>query len=194
MKCVVEVKSACTRLMERGWAIDSFFFPLVIGDARILCIIEPYMLRAFMSLKNMLGTAVDAFIYHMGYQYGKHIASSVKSLFGVSEKTLSEEVISIIIDFFTCSARVMGWALIETEKLDIRSVKVTFKVYDSWESWTYFKLYGKSKVPICYLTKGVMAGMVSEIFGIEVTADEEMCQARGDPYCLLKIEKYEGES
>ncbi len=192
MKGIVDAKTSCTKLMERGLALDSFFFPIVIGDddVRILCIVEPYMLQAFIDLKNILGSAVDAFLYHLGYHYGKSIALNAKRLLEIEGKKLSEEMLTMIIDFFISSARILDWALIEIEDIDLKSVKATLRMHDSWESRTYQKLYGKSETPTCYLTKGVIAGVVSEVLGVKVIADEVKCQARGDPYCLIKVKKY----
>jgi len=40
--------------------------------------------------------------------------------------------------------------------------------------------------PICYLTKGAIAGVISEILNVDVIVDDKLCQTRGDPYCLIK--------
>jgi predicted hydrocarbon binding protein len=77
----------------------------------------------------------------------------------------------------------MGWGRFVLERFDSAKKSLIVKVYCS----PFAEGYGSSSKPVCHMTRGVLAGMVSLVFGKEVESKELSCLAKGDECCRFEI-------
>jgi signal transduction histidine kinase len=82
-----------------------------------------------------------------------------------------------------------GWALVDI-KPESNPVpdEDYFLVYDhpySFEAASWLQAGRTAQTPICIMNSGYSSGWCEESFGIELTAVEVSCQARGDPTCTF---------
>ncbi|RLF12695.1 MAG: hypothetical protein DRJ62_01985 [Thermoprotei archaeon] len=190
LACVLKAEAKSSPHMKVGWGVDLFFFPLTIGrdGMRLFGLVGPFFIEGVEELKGMLGTATEAFLYHLGFSYGVKLAEGMMKMLGLKEGVVDRETVMTLARFFSDYARVVGCAVIEPYDLDVNSMSFTFKMKDCWEAVTHLKLYGRAESPVCYFTKGNIAGVASRVCGLKFRAVEEKCQATGDPYCLVRLE------
>jgi len=67
-----------------------------------------------------------------------------------------------------------------------KSAVVLIKESTIAEEWAK-RNKGRSKIGVCSLTAGVIAGMFSYIFDKEIDCSEERCRAAGNSYCLFRV-------
>ena len=191
LPCVIKAEVMEVPYMKMGWAIDLAFFPITIGrrnGLRLFNIVGEYFINAIENLKSMLGVVAEAFLYHLGFSYGERLAEGIMRILGIKETDrISEDLILKLALLFSHYARVVGAAIIEPLEINVRKYEVTFKMIDCWEAIAHLKLYGKSDKPVCYFTRGNIAGVASRVCGVKLKAIEEKCQAKGDPYCVVRL-------
>ena len=105
-------------------------------------------------------------------------------------KALSKEGIHIaknekfLLSFLQKFVPVGGWGLIDVTKDDWKAKEFIFTISNS----SFPKIYGKSKEPVCHITRGLFAGSA----GIALKDDsieciETKCTSKGDKVCRFEI-------
>ena len=176
--------------MKMGWGVDKAFFPVTIGDVRLLGLIGPSFIQGVLRLKEKLKYIGEVFLYHLGFNYGIYLAKYLLETMGLNVEKLSMDRILTLVEFFSDYARVVGFAIIEPIHVNTNKYVLKFKMEKCWEAELYLKTVGVSDKPVCSFTRGNIAGAASYVLGKTMTAEETMCEAKGDPYCLVRIRPY----
>jgi predicted hydrocarbon binding protein len=76
----------------------------------------------------------------------------------------------------------IGWGSMQIEEFTLNPPYALITVYNNFECETA----SASKKPYSQLTRGVIAGYLSHLLGLEMVLNETECIAKGDPYCRFE--------
>jgi len=94
------------------------------------------------------------------------------------------EALKVIADF----AVARGWCIPEFVEFDEEKPRLVVRLRDLFEC-RLFK--GRKNKPNSHFMRGILAGILEELFGVKIKVKEEKCVAMGDPYCEFVAERYE---
>lgn len=115
-------------------------------------------------------------LFEGGFAGGSLSAQKYKALHGLSDA----EVIEFMMDM----GNQIGWGHFSLKRYDPIEKHLCVTVKHS----PFAQAYGQSSQSVCHLTRGVLAGMASALFGTDCLADEVECRAKGDALCRFVIE------
>ncbi len=78
----------------------------------------------------------------------------------------------------------IGWGNFRLVELDADQHKLVVEVHQSPFAEAYDQ---ETQLGVCHFTRGVMGGLASGIFQVEVQAVERRCLAMGDSHCRFEI-------
>ena len=168
------------RLYERfpDFAVDVFHYPLLVLGERALFFNVSSLGEFLRWLWMHFGTGAAALLFNMGVSIGRRLASNFKKH---TRMTVIEAA-----EFFSILARAGGWGIFEKVRLDLEMPSLVFRVYDNWEAFQVREVL-PSKMPACFLTKGLVAGVASEFLKVPLVAEEKRCIALGDDFCEFHL-------
>ncbi len=88
-----------------------------------------------------------------------------------------------MLEFMAEMGNQIGWGRFVLE--DLSDGKLTLQVHNS----PFAAYHGPAEHGVCHLIRGVFAGVAEAVFDGPVTAGEEQCLSKGDPYCRFVFEK-----
>jgi len=159
-----------------GFIMDTTSHPLLIGGVRFVILRRPVYKGLIQGVRRRFGSAGEAFLYYTGYEIGLESGKAQREMarqLGVTD--LQQIVKNISISFFNC----IGFGLAETIKLTTEPFYALIRIYSSFEC----ELGRGAKKPYSQLIRGILAGVLTELFGIKIQVEETKCVAKGDPYC-----------
>jgi len=128
------------------------------------------------SVENLLGEEAQALFYEAGIRAGRGSAKVQLEKWGER----GEDFIKKWGKFYTS----VGW--LKIEKININKQNKQIRIKKSFIA----DEYGESDKPVCHFLAGFFVGVFKEVFSEELTCEETMCTAKGDPCCEFKLEKY----
>jgi|Deesub1362B_J571_1020462.scaffolds.fasta_scaffold00004_355 predicted hydrocarbon binding protein len=159
-----------------GFIADTASFPLKIGENRAIIIRDIGYKGLLTDIRTKFGSAAEAFLYYLGFEAGleygkdhKRIAEEV----GLKEAEEIHDNISMPLFISVGYGRM--------EKIEFKKDKpyVLLRVYDNFEC----ELGKGSNTVFSHFVRGMIAGVLSELLGINIYTKEIRCIAMGDPYC-----------
>ncbi|RLE54740.1 MAG: hypothetical protein DRJ40_10080 [Thermoprotei archaeon] len=185
---VVGVEYISSELHERGYCFDHFYYPHICGDYwRMILIIGDRFIEAMVALRDKLGTALDAVLYHIGFWYGYTSAENMKKILGTRGFLNIVQNIKLVTEYFAHVSRVCGWADIEIVKINPLASEALFRASNCWEADSYLQLFGRSNRPVCHMTRGTIAGVASSVLGRDMVCEEIQCRAMGSTHCMFRV-------
>lgn len=113
-----------------------------------------------------------------GYTGGSRSSRRYKEVFDYTD----EEIVA-----FMCQmGGEIGWGRFSLVVLDAANKRLVVKVEGSPFAEAYVRDQ-PSKLPVCHMIRGVLAGMAAGIFGGDVASEETECVAKGDSVCRFVI-------
>jgi predicted hydrocarbon binding protein len=111
---------------------------------------------------------------------------SLKNIADLSKRIgkSDEGVISTLQNLF----ELYGLGKMNITNLDNKNKQASILLSDSTIAKEQIKQSGKSKVPVCTVTKGILAGIFSYLFKHDVDCFEKKCMAKGDDMCAFVIQ------
>jgi len=190
----IEYDIRCSSLMDMGIGIARTFFPIHFLGRRGIVFSSIEFMKAVHDVRMFMGAAIDAVLYYLGFHYGYAVASAHLELYGLKEINLATlirkpQLLKNLIEYFMDLAKASGWIKFELVGYNLLTRTAAFKGYDSWEAKAYLELYGKSNRPVCHITRGCIAGVISAVTKERAVCIEEKCIAKGDPYCYFRVER-----
>lgn len=155
-----------------GFVYDNFFFPLKVGNERVIIFRKPSYEALFSGIREEFGSAGEVFLYYMGLKTGSRLFEDYKKISG-SANTRT------MIELASAQAFNMGWGIFKIQELNLRKKIVKLRIYDNFEC-TAGKGAGK---PYSHFLRGVSAGLYLNLFKTAGTVEETKCIAQGDPFC-----------
>ncbi|MEM4382494.1 MAG: V4R domain-containing protein [Candidatus Caldarchaeum sp.] len=154
--------------------VDELHFPLkLIGD-RAIIFREPTIREMVWGVRRQLGTAGEALLYHIGLNIGKGTWIKFKNVIGQNLHLLPQYMKYWWL--LHSSARVLDLSV------DLQKKTAVIKLENNYEC-SVAGNYGKT---FSNMVRGMLAGMFSELFGVEKCV-ENKCIGAGDPYCEFVV-------
>jgi len=157
---------------------DIYHFPIITLDQRAIMLEKNVYAAIFKDIRELFGTAANAFLYYMGFGTGKKLYLRLIELTNGPQLEALMKALRI-------ANLSMGWGIIKDIYVDKILKKAAVVVYENFEC----DLGKRSTTPYSHFYRGVLAGFFTEYFGEEMTAEETKCIAKGDNYCRFKIRK-----
>jgi len=159
-----------------GLVSDNFFFPLKVGNERVIIFRKPLYEAFFAGIRKEFGSAGEVFLYYMGLESGSKLFEDYKKISGSANP-------GNIINLAFAFAFNMGWGIPRLEELNLKKKIVKLRFYDSFEC-TAGKGAGK---PYSHFLRGIAAGLFLHCFKTAGTVEETKCIAQGDAFCEFLI-------
>lgn len=140
-------------------------------------LIRPETLVEFQKgLEERLGGEAQEVLYRGGFSGGRLSTKKYRETFGYGDEG--------VLQFMVTMGGQIGWGNFKVEEFSPEEKKLIVAVIGS----PFAVAYGRSKGPVCHITRGVMAGMGHTLFEEDVTAVETHCLAKGNDLCRFLIE------
>ncbi len=175
LKFVKEIRDMKPEI--EGFALDLFSFPLVIEGKRVIILREQGIKGIINGLRKRLGSAAEAIQYFLGFEAGLEFGKNHKKLgekLGIRKP--SEILSKISAPLFTP----IGFGIMNVLKISDNPPYAYIRVHGCFECECAPQ---KSDKPYSHLVRGMVAGVLTELFEVEMTVKEIKCIAMGDPYC-----------
>ena len=115
---VLDVRYVVSEFLNKGYCFDEFYYPITCGDFwRMIVIVSDRFIEAMSTLRDKLGTALDAILYHIGYWYGYTSAENMKRVLSPRSFLTIVRDLRMITKYFIHIARVCGWVQLELIKI-----------------------------------------------------------------------------
>ena len=165
-----------------GFLPDIVSYPLLMSGARTVIFRKPVYEGLLVGLRERFGSGGEAFLYHIGFEIGKRAGKSHREIARQLRVINPLEILrQISANLFKCAG--FGVAQIIDSDSTVKPPQLTIRVEDSFEC----SLSSNEKKPYSHFTRGMLAGIVTELFGTPATATETKCIAEGHPYCEFII-------
>jgi predicted hydrocarbon binding protein len=79
----------------------------------------------------------------------------------------------------------IGWGRFRLVELDEAKGHLVVEVEHSPFAASYDE---PAQAGVCHITRGVLSGLATGLFGVEVRSNEVQCLAKDDPLCRFEIE------
>lgn len=161
-----------------GITVDTTYAYLTFAGERAVIFRKPLFEGLIKGIREKFGEAGKTFLYHIGFILGQGASVNQSKIVrkargGVKETILlAEEIFKQI-----------GFGIFKVSNLDMLNKRAIIVIHDSFEC----ELFKGSKKPESHFIRGLIAGFLTPLFGIKVSAFEAKCIAKGDPYCLFLI-------
>jgi len=162
-----------------GFIADTVSNPLTMSGDRAVIFREPGYKGLLASIRKF-GPGIEVFLYYLGVEagleFGKKHKETAKKL-GIAKP---EEIYRNISEsMFNC----VGYGLMETVKIKTRLPYAIIRVHNCFEC----ELGIGTGKPFSHLVRGMIAGVLTALLGVKMTAIETKCIAKGDPYCEFEV-------
>lgn len=159
-----------------GFVYDSFFYPLKVGNERVIIFRKPLYEALFSGIRREFGSAGEVFLYYMGLESGVKLFEDYKQIGGSADPRT-------VADIAGAFAFNMGWGVFKLQELNLKKKTARIRFYDNFEC-TAGKGAGK---PYSHFLRGVVAGLFLSCFKTAGTVEEIKCIAQGDPFCEFLV-------
>jgi predicted hydrocarbon binding protein/uncharacterized protein YqkB len=161
-----------------GLIADTLSHPLKAGKDRIIILREPGYRGLLTEIRKLFGSGGDALLYHTGFTTGIEFAKLHREVAELVNLKEPEEI------FKKVSATMFQWA--GFGKMHVKSLSQDhgeIEVQDSFECEL-----GRGRVTAySQFVRGIIAGILAELFGKRFNIVEEGCIAKGDPVCRFVV-------
>ncbi len=155
--------------------IDAKHFPLIENGERIIAFMAKSFIDMEKSLLGVMGKAGETALYVGGRAAGKTTANMLKA-WGAMTK---EQVLELVCK--SCLSH--GLADGKIQEFDETSGSVRVILHDSVEASMYSE---RQSAPVCHFIRGMISGVLEEMFGRKTDAKETQCAAMGAPDCVIE--------
>jgi len=164
-----------------GFIADSFHFPPMWGGDPAVIMRRDALGGVFARVNEILGwgSAAGVIIYEMGEAAGRAGYQKFKAIMG--DAVIEKEYLQIA-DVY----RAIGWGIISFRRNLGNQRSVEAVIADNFECLHY---KGQASSPRSQFVRGALAGWFSEMYHTRIKCTENLCIAKGDPYCEFTIEK-----
>lgn len=158
------------------YGVESFCFPITLDKtADALVFNRKAMVESYQRLSELFAGGAAVILYHAGFAGGFQIGEWLKSLYKDVKVT---DLLSVAKELY----RALGWGVVKFGDLDVGRESRKLIVRGSFEA-----KQRASPTPVCHFMRGHISGVLSSIIGKRLMLIEELCIAKGDPYCSFVI-------
>ncbi len=166
------------RPRAEGFIADTVSHPLTAGKNRVILLRDLGYSGLLTEIRKLFGTGGEALLYHVGLTTGMGLAKLHREM---ADTVCINDPIDVFRKVSTAMFQWAGFGRIEVKELTTEHGEIV--VHDSFECEL-----GRSRA-ICYsqFVRGMLAGVLSELFGKGFNLEEEECIAKGDQVCKFKV-------
>jgi predicted hydrocarbon binding protein len=171
-------------LAEMTWAAEAG--ALAYKDVRYLLVRPETVMHIQRAVEAEVGVERGGeLFYGGGFTGGQLSGRRYKEVFGLTEQQA--------VEFMCRMGGQIGWGRFEITRFDAALRRLEVRVENSAFAAAY-RLPGEPPPavedlhPVCHLIRGVLAGLMSGLFGCQVRARETACRAQGQAACQFLIE------
>ncbi|MEM4374281.1 MAG: V4R domain-containing protein [Nitrososphaerota archaeon] len=169
---VVEVDGIRQQLP--GFTVNTGDFPLQLMRYRAVILREPVYMGLISGLRERLGGAGEALLYHVGLEAGKALGSNIVEMGFADQLPIALRLIEII----------HGRAVLEFGEYTPGSCRCVVRAYNLFEC----EGAGRKSKPYSSFYRGFLSGVFTSTMVGEVSVAETKCIAVGDDYCEFQLE------
>ncbi|MEM4658127.1 MAG: V4R domain-containing protein [Candidatus Methanosuratincola sp.] len=163
-----------------GLVADTVSHPLVAGKNRIVILRDLGYRGLLTEIRKLFGTGGEALLYHVGFTTGTKFGN-------LHRETAQSVYLKDPVEIFKNVSAVMfqwaGFGILEVEELNADGGVIVVK--DSFEC----ELGKNSATVYSQFVRGIIAGILAELFGYGFNVVEEECIAKGDQVCRFKLKR-----
>ena len=161
-----------------GFAALTSAFPVVADGMRAVIFREGGYRELLAGIREYFGACGESFLYHVGFRAGMGFARLHRE---AAEKLNIRDPGQIYRNISTSMFQWAGFGRVEVQELAPDGGLIA--VHDSFEC----ELGKRRGVPYSHFVRGLIAGVLSELFGRGYSVAEEECIAKGDPACRFRV-------
>jgi predicted hydrocarbon binding protein len=165
-----------------GFIADTTSPIITAGGVRGIILREMVWSILVNKIREKFGSGGEALLYYIGVDMGVKAAAEHKKMaeaLGLKEPDKITRMLGATI--FTT----IGWGSMQIEDFTLNPPYALITVYNNFECETA----PSSKKPYSQLTRGVIAGYLSHLLGLEMVVDETECIAKGDQRCRFECKR-----
>ena len=162
----------------QGFLADTSSPIITAGGMRAIVLREIVWSILINKIREKFGSGGEALLYYMGVDMGLEAAIEHKKraeALGLREPDKITRILGASI--FTST----GWGRMQIDKFTLNPHYALITVYNNFECEI-----GQASKPYSQLTRGLIAGYLSHLLGLEMEVNETECLARGDPHCRFE--------
>lgn len=163
-----------------GFVADYLSTRLLLAGDRAIILRRPGYDGLIAGMREQFGTAGEVFLYYTGYNAGMKYGKSHQEF---AAKMGIEDPIQIIQKISIPLCVSMGFGKPEIVEAGRAPPKVVLRIYECFEC----EVGVGAKNPYSHFMRGILAGLLAQLFSRRMEARELQCIARGDSYCEFKI-------
>jgi predicted hydrocarbon binding protein len=130
-------------------------------------------------IREKFGSGGEAILYYIGVDMGSEAAVEHKKMAEALGLREPDKITSILgASIFTS----IGWGSMQIERFTLNPPYALITVYNNFEC----EIGPASEKPYSQLTRGLVAGYLSQLLGSEMQVNEIECLAKGDPCCRFE--------
>jgi predicted hydrocarbon binding protein len=161
-----------------GFIVDTLSSSIVAGKNRVIIFRDLGYRQLLTEIRKLFGTAGEALLYHVGFNMGLGFAKlhrDVADKIGIKDPAMIYQQVSCMM---------FQWAGFGREEvLELSPKQAIIHVHGSFECEN-----GRPSVrPYSQLIRGLIAGTLAELFNTAFNVTEDLCIAKGDPFCRFKV-------
>jgi len=162
-----------------GFIADTASFPIRMGRRRAIILSESALRGLLIEFRRRLGSGGEAMLYHIGREVGAERARNICEMTERIGATGLRDKFDIGVSLLQC----MGYGIPEILELRMDPPYLRERLHRCIEC----ELGRGSNRPFSHFVRGIIAGYASELFKINMIAEETRCIAIGDPYCEFEV-------
>lgn len=142
-------------------------------------LIRPETLRSLQEVvEGELGVPNAAdLLFAGGFTGGKLSGQRYKQILGLTDAEA--------VEYMCRMGGEIGWGRFRLVELDEANSQLQVEIEHSPFAEGYDE---PTPSGVCHITRGVLSGLATGLFGVEVRSNEVWCLAKGDPLCRFEIE------
>lgn len=160
-----------------NFLVDATHFPLLDQGERLIAFMAKSFIDVEKSFLGMMGRSGETILYHGGKAAGKVDLMRLRSWSGL--RTNRE-----LVEQFCKYCLVYGLGNSTVQEFDEAKGFASFIVRDSVEASLYVERQAKGT---CHFLRGMIAGVMEELFSRKADAKEVGCKAMGHEHCVFQV-------
>ena len=162
-----------------GFIADTTSPIITASGMRVIILREILWSILVNKIREKFGSGGEALLYYIGLDMGVKAAETHKKMAEVLGLREPDEITRILgASIFTST----GWGSMQIEEFTLNPHHAVVTVCNNFEC----EIAPASKQPYGQLTRGLIAGYLSHLLGLEMEVNETECVARGDPHCRFE--------
>ncbi|MCS7098116.1 MAG: hypothetical protein NZ922_03965 [Candidatus Methanomethyliaceae archaeon] len=164
---------------RKGIIIDTISFPLMAGRSRVIIFRDFAYSNIIKGLRERFGSGGEVLLYYIGLECGRGFGKLHKEF---AQDVEIEDPAEIYREISCAFFQWAGFGRIADVEITEEGGSIT--LHDSFECEI---MRNKLRKSYSQLVRGMITGILNEVFNKEFDVIEERCLAKGDPFCRFKI-------